>query len=150
MSLQYIVPFVAGFSNEKNLNGQKLRYCQVRFLCEGGVHLWQENVPVNNIIETIKDSGLEVDKVLQPINNMLLLQIKPTSTMNTIETWTPNGNFNYELLYWRSFNFIIQSSDYSGKFQYHTPIPDSLSIKPLGVNMLINTVLKVCLDIDIE
>jgi len=144
-----IVPFVAGFSDEKNIGGQKVYFCQIRFLCEGGTKLWQEDLNDDTIVQIIREAGLEILSKPNRQNKLILLQIKPTSNINSIESWVPNNTYDPEQLYWRSFNFVIQLST-NGKYMYQTPVPNYIYINPITVQQLLNTILKVCLDIDIE
>jgi hypothetical protein len=162
MSLKYIIPFVAGFSDKKVIGDQTLMFCQVRFLCEGGTKIWHENISTEDINQIIQDSELQIERdvsslVLSPQASpqaspspTIFLQIKPTPEINTIQSWTSIGNFQSDQLYWRAFNFVIQLSKSGNRYQYYTPVPNDITINPFSVQQLLNTILKVCLDIDIE
>lgn len=152
-SLKYIVPFLAGFSDEKNIGDKKLRFCQVRFLCEGGTKIWQDTISNDEILEIIKSAGLQYEQIVPnkslATSDILFIPLKPDVNINTIDSWMPNKVLDNNTLYWRGFNFVLQGST-DGYIQYQTPIPSNISIEPFTVVQLINTVLKVYFNIYIE
>jgi hypothetical protein len=147
MEFKHLIPFIA-ILNEKNIGTQKLIFSQVRILCEGGTKIWKEDLSIDIIINELKTAGLEVDKQVVD-NDSIFFKIKSNKNIDSIESWRADNNCDSEQLYWRTFNFVLQQ-DYNKKYQYYTPVPNTIYLEPFTVIKLLNTILKVYQDIDIE